>query len=98
MTPARLRASHYFPGERNAYMAITAIMLSNSKSVASSVVHRQSNCSLDVFNGVARQFHSANRRTSLPFKSSIQSDHPSMTLPLLSIQSAKLTKYPSYFL
>ena len=98
MTSARLRASHYFPGERNACMAISAIILCNSKGVTSSVVLRQSNCSLDVFNGVARQFYSANRRTSLLFKSLIQSDHPSMTLPLLSVRSAKLTKYPTCFL
>ena len=79
MTSARLRASLYFSGERNACMAISAITLCNS-------------------NGVACQFYSANRRTSLLFKSSIQSDQPSMTLPLLSIRSAKLTKYPSCFL
>ena len=77
-------------------MAISAIMLSESKGVTSSVILRLSNCSLEVLNGVAHQFHSANRQTSLLFKSPIQSDHLSMTLPQLSIRSAKLTKFLEY--
>ena len=40
MTSARLRASHYFRGERSACMAISAIMLSDSKGVALSIVLR----------------------------------------------------------
>ena len=38
MTSVRLRASHYFSGERNACMAISAITLCNSKGVTSSLV------------------------------------------------------------
>ena len=38
MTSARLRASLYFSGERNACMAISAITLCNSKGVTSSLV------------------------------------------------------------
>ena len=98
MTSARLRASHYFSGERNACMAISAITLCNSKGVTFESCTLVEQLFIRCFNGVACQFYSANRRTSLLFKSSIQSDQPSMTLPLLSIRSAKLTKYSSCFL